>query len=135
MDCPACQIALPSASKFCPQCGANLTGSPYASPAAELPASAAADDPNYGGVIPYKNPKALISYYLGLFSLLPIIGFFLGAAALILGIMGLRDRSKRPEIKGHVHAGIGIGCGALTTLIWGFAIVSMILTLALNTQQ
>jgi len=31
---------------------------------------------NTGGLIPYKNPKALIAYYLGIFSLFPLLGLF-----------------------------------------------------------
>ena len=31
-----------------------------------------------GGLIPYKNPHALIAYYLGLFSLFPCLGLFAG---------------------------------------------------------
>ena len=76
-----------------------------------------------GGVIPYKNPKALIAYYLGILSGLPLIGLPLGIAAFILGIMGLRDRKRNPAIKGSIHAGIGIGCGGLFALLWGGIIV------------
>jgi hypothetical protein len=72
-----------------------------------------------GGLIPYKNPKALIAYYFGILSGLPVIGLPLGIAAFVLGIMGLKDRKKNPAIKGSVHAGIGIGCGLIFTLLWG----------------
>jgi hypothetical protein len=74
-----------------------------------------------GGVIPYKNPHALIAYYLGLFSLLPCIGLFLAIPAFVLGIMGLRKRAQNPAIKGSVHAWIGIVMGGFLTLIWGAA--------------
>jgi len=80
-----------------------------------------------GGLIPYKNPSALIAYYCGLFSLLPVLGFFLGAAGLILGIKGLRARSRNPAIKGSVHAWIGIIMGGLFMLIWGGLIVIFII--------
>ena len=80
-----------------------------------------------GGIIPYKNPKALIAYYLGIFSGFPLIGFFLAVPALVLGIMGLRDRNRNPAIKGSIHAGIGIGCGAIFTLLWGGLIIFMII--------
>ncbi len=88
-------------------------------------------DPNEGdatgGIIPYKNPKALIAYYLGIFSGFPLIGFFLAVPALVLGIMGLRDRNRNPAIKGSIHAGIGIGCGAIFTLLWGAVIIALII--------
>jgi hypothetical protein len=79
-----------------------------------------------GGLIPYKNPKALIAYYLGILSGLPIIGLPIGIAAFVLGILGLRDRRRNPAIKGSVHAGIGIGCGGFFALLWGFALVAII---------
>jgi len=37
----------------------------------------------------------------------------------VLGIMGLRARSRNPAIKGSVHAWIGIVMGGLMTLLWG----------------
>lgn len=66
-----------------------------------------------GGVIPYKNPPALISYYMGIASLLFC---FLGIPAVILGIMGLNKYKETPQVKGVVHAWIGIVFGVMTTL-------------------
>ena len=80
-------------------------------------------------MIPYKNPKALVAYYLGILSGLPFIGFPLGIAAFILGIMGLKARKRNPVIKGSAHAWIGIGCGGLFTLFWGLIIVVAIIGL------
>ena len=91
------------------------------------PPGAATEGDATGGIIPYKNPKALIAYYLGILSGLPLIGFPLGIAAFVLGIMGLRDRNRNPVIKGSVHAGIGIGCGFLFTLIWGASILMILI--------
>jgi hypothetical protein len=69
-----------------------------------------------GGLIPYKNPHALIGYYLGIFGLFPFIGLLLAIPALILGIMGLQRRKKNPIIKGAVHAWVGIVLGAISIL-------------------
>jgi hypothetical protein len=67
-----------------------------------------------GGIIPYKNPPALVAYYLGLFSpVIPLLGLLMGIAALILGIVGLRKRKANPMIKGSVHAWIGIVLGGI----------------------
>jgi hypothetical protein len=82
-----------------------------------------------GGVIPYKNPRALISYYLGILSGLPLIGFPLGIIAVVLGVMGLMDRSRNPAIRGSVHAGVGIGCGTIFTILWGIMIVGIIMAI------
>lgn len=77
-----------------------------------------------GGVIPYKNPKALIAYYLGIGSLLI---FPLGFVSVVLGIMGLVDRKKNPVIKGSVHAWIGIVLGTLSILCVGGMILMMVI--------
>jgi hypothetical protein len=82
-----------------------------------------------GGVIPYKNPQALIAYYLGLFSLFPLIGFFLGIAAFVLGILGLRARAKNPAIKGSIHAWIGIIMGGMMTLVWAGCFLTIIVAM------
>ena len=79
-----------------------------------------------GGLIPYKNAPALVAYYLGLFSILPVIGILLGIPSLILGIVGLKKRRREPHVKGAVHAWIGIGCGALSILVWSAVIVLII---------
>lgn len=75
-----------------------------------------------GGLIPYKNPKALIAYYLGIGSLLI---FPLGFVSIVLGFMGLADRKRNPVIKGSVHAWIGIVLGGLSILCGSAIIVSL----------
>jgi hypothetical protein len=70
-----------------------------------------------GGVIPYKNPKALTAYYIGIVSLLCCFaGLPVGIVAVVLGIMGLNARAANPVIKGSVHAWIGIVLGMISTL-------------------
>jgi len=71
-----------------------------------------------GGLIPYKNPSALTSYYLSVFSLIPCIGLFLGIPAIILGIKGLKFHKQHPESAGVAHAWVGIILGSLTSLVW-----------------
>ncbi len=82
-----------------------------------------------GGVIPYKNPPALIAYYLGLFSLFPFLGLFLAIPAFILGIIGLKKRKQDPAIRGSVHAWIGIVMGGLMSIVWGVLTVGAIVAL------
>lgn len=92
---------------------------PYESPnefsEPPMPASPTGGD-STGGVIPYKNPHALAAYYLAIFGLFPCIGIVLSVPALILGIIGLQKRKLNPQIKGSVHAWIGIIVGGLCTL-------------------
>lgn len=80
-----------------------------------------------GGVIPYKNAPALIGYYTGIFSLLPCIGFPLGFVAVVLGIVGLRRKSKHPEVKGTAHAIVALCCGAFSIIVYGFFLIMMLI--------
>jgi hypothetical protein len=78
------------------------------------------DDEDEGGgmnsLIPYKNPKALIAYYVGVFALIPIIGIPLGIASIILGVLGLKYRKTHPTAGGTGHAWAGIVLGMLVLL-------------------
>jgi len=91
-----------------------------------LPVAATAGDAT-GGVIPYKNMPALLAYYLGLFSLIPVVGLLLAVPAFILGIIGLRKRARNPAVKGSIHAWIGIVMGGLFTIAWGGLLVIAVL--------
>lgn len=68
-------------------------------------------------IIPAKNVKALLAYYFGVFSLVPCFTPLLGPAALVLGILGLNDCKRDPNLPGKGHAITGIVLGSLTTLI------------------
>ncbi|MEE9130241.1 MAG: DUF4190 domain-containing protein [Phycisphaerales bacterium] len=68
-------------------------------------------------LIPYKNPAALVGYYLSIFSCIPLLGLILGPTAIVLGIVGLRRVAKHPQRKGTVHAWIAILFGLLGTAI------------------
>ena len=72
-------------------------------------------------IVPYKNRMALISYYLGVFSIIPCLGVLLALASIPLGIMGLNFAKKHPDSKGTVHAWIGIIVGSVVLL--GHAVV------------
>lgn len=67
-------------------------------------------------LIPTRNPNALIAYYLAVFSLIPCAAIFLGTAALILGIKGLKAVRANPNLPGVAHAWIGIILGGLMAL-------------------
>jgi len=59
-------------------------------------------------LVPYRNSMALASYYLGVFTLVPGLGLILVLPAFICGVVGLRAASRNPEVRGKVHAWIGI---------------------------
>ena len=82
-------------------------------------------DDGVSSIIPYRNGMALAGYYLGVFSLIPIIGFILGPMGLIFGIVGLRRVNRNPEIKGTGHAVTAIVLGSIGAL-YNWAIVVFI---------
>jgi hypothetical protein len=69
-----------------------------------------------GGLIPYKNPTALIGYYCGVFGLIPILGFILAPTACVLGILGLRYVNRHPTAKGTGHAVTALVLGGISFL-------------------
>jgi hypothetical protein len=93
----------------CTQCGFELH-------APAPPQYVVTDDNTMGGLIPYKNAPALWAYYLGIFSLIPIVGLPLGLAALVLGIKGEAKARQHPETQGKVHAWVGIVLGGVCAL-------------------
>jgi hypothetical protein len=81
-------------------------------------------------MIPAKNGHALISYYLGLFSIVPLLGLVMGFIAVRSGRIALKAAKADPSIAGTGHAKVGIGCGAMgflfnlsILLIFLFAII------------
>jgi hypothetical protein len=83
--------------------------------------ASATEDSGVSTIIPYKNPPALIGYYLGIFSLIPCVGFLIGIPALILGFMGLKKSKETPGSKGKAHAWTAIILGSIAILLWGAA--------------
>ncbi len=79
-----------------------------------------------GGLIPYKNPLALIGYYTGIASLIPVLGFVTGPIALVLGIMGLIRRARQPAIRGAVHAWIAIILGGGSFIVHLIFVAAMV---------
>lgn len=69
-------------------------------------------------IIPGRNPLALLSYYLGIFAILPFVGIALGIGAVVLGVMGLKAYNRDPTVEGAGHAWVGIIAGALFGLLW-----------------
>ena len=78
-----------------------------------------------GGVIPYKNPKALTAYYLGIFGLIPLFGPLLAIPAIILGMLGLKAKKSNAAVKGTAHAIVGIVLGVISLLYHSLFLVAM----------
>ncbi|MGE4490197.1 MAG: hypothetical protein AB7E95_11710 [Kiritimatiellales bacterium] len=104
--CRMCGARNPENNYKCTQCGFELHPP-------NRPDILVADDNTLGGLIPYKNVCALWSYYLGVFSLLPLLGIAPGIAAVILGCRGITCSRRHPELRGRVHAWVGLVLGSL----------------------
>jgi hypothetical protein len=109
MRCLHCGTENEDTRASCAKCGAPLPSPP-------VPAEAAHRKED----IEHRNPRALASYYLGILSLIPLLGALLGPAAVVLGVMGARAAPSTPGQVGQAHARIGIILGVVTTLAnWG----------------
>ena len=111
-------VFLDSLPEFAAAFAPPLSVPPPIPPSAK--ASKSADGLN--AIIPYKNARALVAYYLGVFSVIPPVGALLGIPALVLGISGLRFRRRNPRAGGSVHAWIGIVLGGL----FGFGYLALV---------
>ena len=59
-------------------------------------------------IIPYRNKAALVGYYFGVFSLVPVLGGLFALPGLILGVIGLVKGIRHSERRGKVHAIVAI---------------------------
>lgn len=142
MRCPSCRADNPATTRTCVECGDPLPITPGVNtqsgkyPVAQaladegeimdvIPAGKRRqassdeddDDAGDGGIgtlIPYRNPKALAAYYFGFFSLIPVVGILAAPFGVVLGVLGLKAVRANPEVKGSVHAWIGIIFGMIS---------------------
>ncbi|MGQ0627278.1 MAG: DUF4190 domain-containing protein [Phycisphaerales bacterium] len=75
-------------------------------------------------IIPYRNPPALVGYYVSVASLIPCLALLFGPAAIVLGIVGLRRSARDEQARGKAHAIVAIILGSLTLLVNIGAIVA-----------
>ncbi|MEE3368516.1 MAG: hypothetical protein VX346_04140 [Planctomycetota bacterium] len=68
-------------------------------------------------MIPTGNPAALIGYYLGVASLIPLLGIVTGLPAIILGGVGISKAKANSGAGGLGHAIAAIVLGALGLVI------------------
>ena len=119
---------------FCPKCGTENHDNNFRCTRCQeilhpsaLPVVITSDE-TLGGLMPSKNSAALAAYYLGVFSAIPFLGIPLGIAACLLGIKGVRNAQEHPEVKGKVHAWVGIIAGGLFALLYLGLIVLMVVS-------
>jgi len=97
----------------------------FAAPPTMNAPTAAKSGNGLNAMIPYKNIRALAAYYFAIFSIIPILGMPLGLTGFVLGVLGLRYRTKNPAAGGQIHAWIGIVLGGLC----GFGYLALIILL------
>jgi hypothetical protein len=144
MRCPICRAENPPEGTTCLECGEPLPAGTQPAPGiypvavahgdedeimevlpAEHPPGEVDEDayaPGDGGIskfIPYRNLKAMAAYYLGLLSLVPILGLLSAPLAIVLGILGLRKARIDKGAHGRIHAWIGIVLGFVPLLYLG----------------
>ena len=73
-------------------------------------------------MIPYKNPPALIAYYLGVFS---IVVPFMGIASIVLGVIGISKHKRNPLVRGMGHAITGVVLGLLSVVGWSALFIAI----------
>jgi hypothetical protein len=174
MRCPSCDTPNATEARFCSQCGGKLPqtkGQPEIEIVEDVerrprpvPVEDDEDVDEPGAVatiIPYRNGKALASYYLGMLCLLLIAiimvvtavalvkrepsmlafyglaapaGVLLGPLTLLLGILGLRSAILKPSARGKGHAVFGTLFGLLTTVLCPAALIYFLVDLEKNTR-
>ncbi len=122
MYCPKCGTQSGDDARFCISCGFMISNL-----APGMAVAQGYGDNALGGLIPYKNAYALVSYYLGVFSIIPGFGILLAIPAIILGVMGLKFYKKNPAARGKTHAWAGI----LGGLIFGLGQIALIALLSI----
>jgi len=66
------------------------------------------------------------SFYLGVGSLLPGVGFLLGLGAIASGLRGLSAARKDPELGGQLHGWVGIFLGTSSVLAHLVALAGLV---------
>ena len=103
--CTHCGAQLPDNAASCAKCG-------FAIPPKAGFCNAESD---LRFIIPIgRSGWAIAAGYLGLFSLMPLVGIL----AFVIGVVAIRDIRRHPELHGLGRAWFGIVMGALFTIVY-----------------
>ena len=79
--------------------------------------------------------SAIAAGYLALFAIVPGFGFLPAVLALIFGIVALKKIAKDPSLSGKGRAWFGIILGSIFTLLWGVALIAIVISLIVDAQK
>ncbi|MBU0610496.1 MAG: hypothetical protein KKI08_21615 [Armatimonadetes bacterium] len=138
--CPQCGAGNYPTDRTCLSCGASLVAAPPPPPPPAVPpppvgyaaVPAAGSGSGLDALVPTRNPQALGAYYIGLFSLIPILGLPMGIMALVMGIKGLQFGRTHPGVHGTTHAWVGIICGGFWALVNVLIVIAIISAVVAN---
>ncbi len=109
--CPICGELIAAEAVDCPYCGS------YLGEGGRMEGEAGADG-TLSWLVPVgRSGWAIASGYLGLFSILPLIGLPFGLGAVITGILAIRSIQQHSKLTGLGRAWFGIIMGSLTMLL------------------
>lgn len=82
------------------------------------------NDDNIQTLIPTKNKPALLSYYFGIFGLIPFLGLPFTILAIIFSIIGLKQFKNQPTPGAKGHALVGLILGIVQATIFMIYVVA-----------
>ncbi|MFN4258834.1 MAG: hypothetical protein ACK4RK_06020 [Gemmataceae bacterium] len=120
MRCAACATDNIAEASQCARCGAKL-----ARRARRRLSVEESDRLLTSFLIPHGNHPARRSYYCGIIGMIPVLGLVLGPAAILFGLLGVRQAQADPQQGGLAHAiaGTVLGAAELLTNAAGLALI------------
>jgi Domain of unknown function (DUF4190) len=79
--------------------------------------------------------SAIAAGYMGLFAFFPFVGLLPAILGVIFGIVALKKIGRDPALSGKGRAWFGIICGSIFSLLWGFALVALVISLIMESAK
>jgi len=83
------------------------------------------DDVKFGDLTPWKNPAAVYAYRCAVVGITPVVGLFLGPAAILLGAVGWLRHRVDPSIHGYSQSRAAVALGLMEMLFNGAGIACL----------